>query len=237
MSDACELRLESDSVESLRGEFDEHLSRGGCFIAGDTTLSNTDPCVLVLMHPGGGIPLRLPAHAVWVSQTPPGVGVEIDDFCDEVRQRIATFVNRSARSKSIPAESLVHAKLRALSPTKQLKFARESGDSTARVILERIYGKHVWPALLANPRLTVPEVMRIARMGQLPIPLLEQIAQERSWIGNAQVRRILLANPRSTVVMVRKMLLAMPRAELRIACQHNGYPRKVREAARQLFGR
>ena len=38
-----------------------------------------------------------------------------------------------------------------------------------------MYGKNVWEALLRNPRLTAPEVARIARMGQLPRPLIEII--------------------------------------------------------------
>ena len=50
----------------------------------------------------------------------------------------------------------------------------------------------MWEALLSNPRLSVMEVARIARKGQLPIPLVDQIAANDAWAASPEVRRALL---------------------------------------------
>jgi Tfp pilus assembly protein PilZ len=250
VSEAPELLLlEFDNVESLRAQFKEHLSRGGCFVPGETDLCTSAPCVLVLIHPLGADSLSLPATAVWVSPEPPGVGVQLNDFSDVLRQEITAFIDAPAPADDTPADDTpaddtpapeaqsLQARLRGLSAAEQLKMARSSTDATARATLERIYGKHVWPALLSNPRLTVPEVTRMARMGNLPIPLLEQIADNRAWLSSPQVRRILLTNPRVTRTMVRKILAVTPKAELKSTCKQTAYPAQVREAARKLLER
>ncbi|MHB8896277.1 MAG: hypothetical protein ACYC99_14015 [Candidatus Geothermincolia bacterium] len=84
---------------------------------------------------------------------------------------------------------------RNLSYSDQLKFAR-TGSQTERTILERLYGKGVWEALLANPQISVVEVARIACKGGLSQHLLDTIVGNQSWLANAQVRRGLLTNPR-----------------------------------------
>lgn len=97
------------------------------------------------------------------------------------------------------APANVQARLRGLSVVEQLRVARDGGQ-TERVVLERLYGKTVWEALLRNPRLTVPEVSRLARMGTMPRPLLELILGNPAWLQVPQVRRALLstlASPRT----------------------------------------
>ena len=88
-----------------------------------------------------------------------------------------------AETDDIPKN--VHERLRGLTLVQQLKTARE-GDLSERILLERIYGKNVWEAILRNPRVTGPEVARIARMGALPRPMIELI------VGNGA----LAADPR-----------------------------------------
>ena len=65
----------------------------------------------------------------------------------------------------------LHERLRGLTQAQQIKHAA-SGDPQERMMLERLYNKNVWEPLLRNPRLTPPEVARIARMGTLPRVLL-----------------------------------------------------------------
>jgi len=128
----------------------------------------------------------------------------------------------------------VHERMRGLSATEQLRVARE-GEPSERTVLERIYGKAVWPALLSNPRLTVPEVARLARMGNMPRPQLEMIAGNASWLSSAQVRRALLCNPRTTSDMVRKILKLTPKSELKVMPKQTAYPQSVRAQAKKLL--
>lgn len=134
------------------------------------------------------------------------------------------------------APAHVQARLRGLSVVEQLKVARE-GALTERVVLERLYGKTVWEALLRNTRLTVPEVSRLARMGTMPRPLLELILGNPAWLQVPQVRRALLSNPRLSPDMVARVLALLPRDELKVVPQITAYPAAVRMAAKALVKR
>lgn len=130
----------------------------------------------------------------------------------------------------------VQERLRGLPVVAQLRLAREGG-LTERVVLERLYGKTVWEALLRNPHLTVPEVSRLARLGTMPRPLLELIVGNPAWMQVPQVRRALLANPRLSPDMVQRVLALLPRDELKLVPQITAYPAPVRLAAKALVRR
>jgi hypothetical protein len=144
----------------------------------------------------------------------------------------------AAHEEPAPAErgpaKTIYDWLRGLSGAEQMKIARE-GEVTERMVLERIYGKAVWEALLRNPRLTPPEVARIANMGSLPVPLVDLIVANGAWLANAIVRRALLGNPRLGADAAAKVLRAMPRGELALVPKQTTYSAQVREAARRIL--
>jgi hypothetical protein len=127
----------------------------------------------------------------------------------------------------------LHVRLRGLNLAEQIKRAR-AGDATERMLLERMYGKNVWEPLLRNPRLTAPEVARIARMGALPRPLLEVIFSNSGWLQIPEVRRALLSNPRLGTDQILRVLRLMPKHELKLAAVQTAYPFAVRDAAKRM---
>jgi len=130
-------------------------------------------------------------------------------------------------------ESL-QARIRALSLPDALRLAR-SGSLSERMALERTFGKLVWEQLIQNPSVTVPEAARIAGMGTLPLPLIDQIVGNPAWLASDEVRRRLLTNPRLRGQALMKVLRAVPRAELPLIAQQPGLPYAAREAARRLL--
>jgi len=128
----------------------------------------------------------------------------------------------------------IHDRLRGLSLVDQIKMAH-AGDINERVILERLYGKTVWEALLRNPKLTGPEVARIARMGALPRPMLELILGNGGWLQIPEVRRALLACKRLGSDHVAKVLRMLPKHELKLAAVQTVYPSMVRDTARRML--
>jgi hypothetical protein len=127
-----------------------------------------------------------------------------------------------------------HERLRNLNAAEQHRIARD-GDVNERVLLERIYGKAVWEPLLRNPRLGLPEVARIARMGALPRPLIEIIVGNAGWLKSPEVRRALLSNPRLGADQIPRVLRLLARHELRLVPAQTAYPPPVRDAARRLL--
>lgn len=152
----------------------------------------------------------------------PDAHLEVDDLDD------------AADSPAAHASRHVHERLRGLTLAAQLKLAA-SGELHERIVLERLYGKNVWETLLRNPRLTPPEVSRIARYGSLPRVLLEIVLGNATWLQVPEVRRALLTNPRLGTDQILKVLRLTPKHELRLAASQTAYPHAVRQAARQLL--
>ena len=91
----------------------------------------------------------------------------------------------------------------------------------------------MWEALLQNPRLTVPEVAKIARKGTVPKPLLDMILDNAGWIKADAVRRALLSNPRIGAESVIKLLRITSKHELKLIEKGSAYGAVVRETARK----
>jgi hypothetical protein len=128
----------------------------------------------------------------------------------------------------------VNERLRGLTLVQQLRIAQK-GELSERIILERMYGKNVWEALLRNPRITGPEVARIARMGALPRPMLEIIVGNGAWLQIPEVRRALLTNPRLGPDQILRVLRLLPKHELKLAGTQTAYPFAVRDAAKRML--
>jgi hypothetical protein len=128
----------------------------------------------------------------------------------------------------------VNERLRGLTLVQQIKVAQH-GEISERIILERMYGKTVWEALLRNPRITGPEVARIARMGSLPRPMIELIVGNGGWLQVPEVRRALLTNPRLGTDQILRVLRLLPKHELKLAGMQTAYPFAVRDAAKRML--
>jgi hypothetical protein len=133
-----------------------------------------------------------------------------------------------------PLPRSVHERLRGLNLAAQVKLAA-AGELHERIFLERLYGKNVWETLLRNPRLSPPEVSRIARYGSLPRVLLEIVVANNTWLQVPEVRRALLSNPRLATDQIMKVLRLMPKHELKLAAVQTAYSHGVRTAAKLLL--
>lgn len=159
-------------------------------------------------------------------------GEEVEEAQDEVD-------TEGAVAQDSPPDDVQHQpsrieRLRKLNQTEQQKLAR-SGAMNDRIMLERLYGRNVWEALLANPKLTIPEVATIARKGSVPRPLLEAIVENHTWISAPIVRRALLSNPRVSSEAILKLLRLTPKHELKSIHKTTTYSTTVRDAARKVL--
>lgn len=164
---------------------------------------------------------------------PHGDGPDTErEFDDEYDCGAGDGDRDSAGDDRVPQS--VNERLRGLTLVQQLKVA-QYGELSERVLLERMYGKNVWEALLRNPRITGPEVARIARMGALPRPLLELVVGNGGWLQIPEVRRALLSNPRLGTDQILRVLRLLPKHELKLAAMQTAYPYGVRDAAKRLL--
>jgi hypothetical protein len=226
------------------------LSAGGVFVPGCALELNAE-CALVVRGAAGE--LCLEARVVFLDPGR-GAGLELVGFGAEMKEQLAGLGGLALGSGELdlpaddddddddddgggrgdPAVQPARDRLRYLPLAQQLRKAN-SADLQERVLLERRYGKNVWEALLRNPRLTAPEVARIARMGMLPRPLIELIVGNGAWLQMPEVRRALLANPRLQTDQILRVLRLLPKHELRLAAVQTSYPYPVRDAAKRLL--
>ena len=240
----------ADETE-LRALFDQHLSKGRAFVKGATGVGPLEACELTLDHAGRTHTLR--AEAVFVKEDGPGcgVGLQLVGFDAGAMEQLRAFVE--GKADAAPAQDAPDApdaesetdergaqslqeRIRGLSLTEQQRMA-SGGSMQERIVLERTFGANVWEALLGNPRLTIPEVAKIARKGTLPRPLVENIAGHPSWLAAPEVQRALLGNPRTTAEIVTRVLRSMSRGELVLVPQQTAYPQGVRAQAKKLLGK
>lgn len=227
------------------------LVAGGVFVPGCTVGINQE-CELVVR--GGADEVRVTALVVWVDGTR-GAGLQLVGCDADLKQRLAALAGSPVTEPIAlvepeteelggpepepeePAEHFplnVNERLRNLTLPQQIRVAIK-GEVSERIVLERMYGKNVWEALLRNPRLTGPEVAKIARMGTLPRPLIEIIVGNGAWLQNPEVRRALLANTRLGVDQIMRVLRLLPRHELKLAAIQTAYPFAVRDQARRML--
>jgi hypothetical protein len=227
-----------EDLEALEKEFESNLSCGRAFVCGAVPVSERQGCELVLVHPCSGDSLRFEAEAVWVRREEPGagIGLQLSGFDTAASERLRAFV-AGEKAESEPREpDNVYARVRRYGTSEQLRAGRE-GDYSERVALERVYGKAVWEVLLHNPRITAPEVTRMARNRKLPKHLIETISSNAGWLGSSELRRSLLMNPQVTGVSLERVLRAMPKLELTRISNQSSYPLAVRQAAKKMQGR
>ncbi len=252
------LTLGLDDPGALTALFEQHLSKGRAFVPGATGVGPLEACVLVLEHAGRRHELR--AEAVFVKEEGPGcgVGLQLTPPLDEAGlAALQAFVEGSnAATPSAEDESerageeegtaagsprgnvaaSLQDRIRGLSHTEQQKVAA-NGGMQERIVLERTFGANVWESLLGNPRITIPEVAKIARKGTLPRPLVENIAGHSAWLSAPEVQRALLGNPRSTGAIIGKVLAMMSRADLVLVPQQTAYPQGVRMQAKKMLAK
>ena len=243
----------ADETE-LRALFEQHLSKGRAFVKGATGVGPLEACELTLEHAGRTHTVR--AEAVFVKEDGPGcgVGLQLVGFDEGAMEQLRAFVEGTA--DAAPAGDAPDAtdapeaedepdgqvgqslqeRIRKLSLTEQQRMA-SGGTMQERIVLERTFGANVWEGLLGNPRLTIPEVAKIARKGTLPRPLVENIAGHPSWLAAPEVQRALLGNPRTTAEIVTRVLRSMSRNDLVLVPQQTAYPQGVRAQAKKLLAK
>lgn len=228
-----QLTLRFDDVEALAAELESNLGLGRAFVPGGEGVAVRQRCELVLVHPEGGDSLALEAEAVWVKAEEPGagIGLVLCGFDAGVAERLGRFAEGRKGGVAPPTDP--HARVRLYNAAERIKAAREA-DYAERIALEQIYGKAVWEVLLRNPRITPPEVNRIARSPKLPKPLVETITGNAGWLSSSTLRRTLLMNPQLTGGALERVLRAMPAAELARIAKQSTFPMPVRQAAKRL---
>ena len=121
-------------------------------------------------------------------------------------------------------------RLRAMTRTEKLLHAARA-DRSDRVILAQDADPQVLYALLKNPRLTVDEVVRVAKSAFLTYQTAELLLKTTQWAASVEVKTALVHNPKTPVAFALRILPTLPEAELKAIARGAATHLALRQAA------
>ena len=159
--------------------------------------------------------------------TDPGEGPPMDD-------RVLAEIHSETGSKNPLVAEM--KRIQKLTLPQKIRLAEE-GELVQRTLLYRMYGKLVFEAMLRNPRITEMEVSKLAKLGTLPVPVVQLIARKPEWIRAERVRTALLTNPRTPQAVVQKIISMLTKQDLKPLLLRRDLPPAVQAALRDFNNR
>jgi len=201
-SAAFTAELESD--DELRAEHAANLAFGALALPTEESVARDTTLLVTLRGAGGG---EAHVKATVVAALPGKLALQIDADPDELLKRLLTAEEK-------PSSVNAWDRVRGLSQMEKLLLAVKA-DRSERAILAQDNDPRVLLSLLRNPRLTVDEVVRVAKSSFLTFQIADVIMKASQWSGNLDVRVALIHNPKTPPAFQMRILPTLPEAEIR----------------------
>jgi hypothetical protein len=225
--------VQFESEEELRNEHRTNLSAGGLRIPTLETVRPNTHLVVTIRGPWG---TDVVAKAMVVAQLPDGIAVAIEENPGAMLDSLLTKTVEPAAPADEGDQKTSWDRLRGLSQTEKILLAVKA-DRAERAVLIQDNDPRVLLSVLRNPRLTVDEVVRIAKSSFLNYQIADVIMKTGQWMANADVRLGLVHNPKTPEAFSLRILPTLPDSEVR-AIARAGTRMSLKQAAlRRLQGK
>ena len=121
-------------------------------------------------------------------------------------------------------------KIQTMSVSEKLDLARKASKE-ARSILIRDSNKLVQLAVVNSPKITESEILAIATNRQVNDEVLKEIAMNREWLRNYQIRFALVNNPKTPLSISMAQVSYLNQRDLGLLAKSKGVPRAIVIAA------
>lgn len=112
-----------------------------------------------------------------------------------------------------------------------------TGNAAARALLVRDSNKQVSFAAVASPSTTEAEANNMAHSRQVGEDILRFIGNKREWLGNYELKKALMFNPKTPVGISMKFIAHLHGSDLRDLSRSRGVPAAVKSAALQRLAK
>ena len=196
-----ELQVSPKSVVALQELYEKELRHHRIFVAGCFSLTDREPCSLVLMHPSGAA-FTIPAEAVYIKPDDPGAGAGLDLIGLDASRlaELESFVNQPSPNSNVADTSRADAEAMDRSGA-DTDFADQS-DADAYFTDLTDAEAHKKTPLNIYERIRQLHLREREAMGRSGT-LAERVALERAFGGS--VWEALLQNPQLTAPEVARM--------------------------------
>lgn len=233
--------------DDLQRDLDNQIARGGLYVLAPppTELAYGARCALEIVAPDG----RAVSLVGDVLAVTPGHGIALSvdaASIDAVRALVAslgpdaggTTETRHERvDGGAPKESAVSAvdgvqSWDSLPTTEKMRLAQHGGrDERAAALRDRNRALH--PHVLKNPRMSIEEVLALAKNPQVAPELLKLIADRSEWSGRPAIAEALARNPKTPNEVGVKALASCSGESVRQMAKGVGAPPHIAQAARK----
>ncbi|HVT60847.1 MAG TPA: hypothetical protein VHR45_20925 [Thermoanaerobaculia bacterium] len=218
--------LEFESEEELRAEERAHLSVGGLFLRPAGPLAPFAKVTVALRLPGRG---ETTVAAIVVGSPPGGLALQFEGDPATV---VAVLLAEPAAEpeESEPETATLWERLHGMTLPQKILLAPKA-DRLTRALLVQESDQQVLFALLKNPRLSVDEVVRVAKSSYLSFQAAELILKTGGWASSLEVRLALVHNPKLPVPFALRILPTLPDREVRAIAKGAATSMPLRQAA------
>lgn len=216
---------EFESDEELREEFRTNLMFGAVALPTSEVVAVDTALLVTLRGPGGGETIvKASVVGAWDGK----LALAVDGNPEEILNRLTP-----KEDEAKPAQQNPWDRLRGLSQMEKLLLAVKA-DRSERAILAQDNDPRVLLSLLRNPRLTVDEVVRVAKSSFLNFQIADVIVKASQWMGSLDVRVALIHNPKTPPAFAMRILPTLPEGEIR-AIARAGTNMALKTAALRLL--
>jgi len=200
--------VEFADEDELATEERAHLAFGGLVVACDEPLAPRTSVELLLRVAGGG---EVSVGAQVVAPMAGGLALHLEGNPAEILE--ALRVAPESEDDEATRTSLWE-RLRGMTPPQKMLLAPKA-DRVTRALLVQESDPQILFALLKNPRLSIDEVVRVAKSSFLSFQAAELILKTSPWFSNLDVRLALVHNPRTPLPFALRILPTLPDHEVR----------------------
>jgi hypothetical protein len=224
--------VEFESEEELRAAYAGDLAAGGVRVTTDVEIPLFSEIRLTLRLAGGG---EITALGTVVNRIGGDLAVAFDLAPDAVLAALepAPVAEAPPVPDAVERDPGLWERIRGCSRNEKLLLAPKASRAE-RVVLLQENDAQILYYLLKNPRVTVDEVVRIARSHLLTSATADLIAKTSTWSSSAEVRVALVNNPRAPTPLALRLLPTLPETEIRKIAKATAVSQAIKQAALRI---
>jgi hypothetical protein len=208
-----------ESEEELREEHRANLSVGGLRLPTDDRPPLHALLEVTLRGPTGA---EVKIRATVVAPLPDGIALSIEAEAGDLLERLLAGAAEKGQTLADRLRSL---------PRVQKIILATKADRSERAFLVQDNDPQVLSSLLKNPRITIDEVVRVAKSSFLNYQTVEVIVGTAQFMASVDVRVALVHNPKTPPPFALRILPTLPESELRTIARGAATSMALKQAA------